>query len=167
MFRKLLRAVSGRIAGENGVWRLTEGCAGRRWAVVAMKVSIGIIKEDRLGLDTIYIQAKRWQGTVGRPDIQRFTGALMGQRARKGIFITTSVFSREAREYAGNIDSKIVLIDGEQLAQLMIDHSVGVSVATIYEIKRIDSDYFFRGLRSSRSRSVNCLYLYHCRLLPT
>lgn len=102
----------------------------------------GIIKEDRLGLDTIYIQAKRWQGTVGRPDIQRFTGALMGQRARKGIFITTSDFSREAREYAGSIDSKIVLIDGEQLAQLMIDHGVGVSVATIYEIKRIDSDYF-------------------------
>lgn len=102
----------------------------------------GIIKEDRLGLDTIYIQAKRWQGTVGRPDIQRFTGALMGQRARKGIFITTSIFSREAREYANNIDSKIVLIDGEQLAQLMIDHSVGVSVATVYEIKRIDSDYF-------------------------
>lgn len=102
----------------------------------------GIIKEDRLGLDTIYIQAKRWQGTVGRPDIQRFTGALMGQRARKGIFITTSDFSREAREYAGNIDSKIVLIDGEQLAQLMIDHDVGVSTASVYEIKRIDSDYF-------------------------
>jgi restriction system protein len=102
----------------------------------------GIIKEDRLGLDTIYIQAKRWQGTVGRPDIQRFTGALMGQCARKGIFITTSDFSREAREYAGNIDSKIVLIDGEQLAQLMIDHDVGVSTASVYEIKRIDSDYF-------------------------
>lgn len=102
----------------------------------------GIIKEDRLGLDTIYIQAKRWQGTVGRPDIQRFTGALMGQRAKKGIFITTSAFSREAREYASNIDSKIVLIDGEQLAQLMIDHDVGVSTATVYEIKRIDSDYF-------------------------
>ena len=105
----------------------------------------GIIKEDRLGLDTIYIQAKRWQGTVGRPDIHRFAGALMGQRARKGIFITTSTFSREAWEYAGSIDSKIVLIDGEQLAQLMIDHSVGVSVATIYEIKRIDSDYFSEG----------------------
>ncbi len=102
----------------------------------------GIIKEDRLGLDTIYIQAKRWQGTVGRPDIQRFTGALMGQRARKGIFITTSDFSREAREYVSHIDSKIVLIDGEQLAQLMIDYGVGVSVATIYEIKKVDSDYF-------------------------
>ena len=102
----------------------------------------GIIKEDRLGLDTIYIQAKRWQGTIGRPEIQRFTGALMGQRARKGIFITTSDFSREAREYVSHIDSKIVLIDGEQLAQLMIDHGVGVSVATVYEIKKIDSDYF-------------------------
>lgn len=102
----------------------------------------GIIKEDRLGLDTIYIQAKRWRGTVGRPDIQRFTGALMGQRARKGIFITTSDFSREAREYAGNIDSRIVLIDGEQLSQLMIDFDIGVSTASVYEIKRIDSDYF-------------------------
>jgi restriction system protein len=102
----------------------------------------GIIKEDRLGLDTIYIQAKRWQGTVGRPEIHRFAGALLGQRARKGIFISTSEFSRDARDYAGNIDSKIVLIDGEQLAQLMIDHDVGVARASLYEIKRIDSDYF-------------------------
>ncbi len=102
----------------------------------------GIIKEDRLGLDTIYIQAKRWQGAVGRPEIHRFAGALLGQRARKGIFITTSEFSRDARDYASNIDSKIVLIDGEQLAQLMIDHDVGVSRASVYEIKKIDSDYF-------------------------
>ena len=102
----------------------------------------GIIKEDRLGLDTIYIQAKRWQGAIGRPEIQRFTGALIGQRARKGICITTSDFSREAREYVSHIDSKIVLIDGEQLAQLMIDFGVGVSVATVYEIKKVDSDYF-------------------------
>lgn len=102
----------------------------------------GIIKEDRLGLDTIYIQAKRWQGTVGRPEIHRFAGALLGQRARKGIFITTSEFSRDARDYASNIDSKIVLIDGEHLAQLMIDYDVGVSRASAYEIKRIDSDYF-------------------------
>jgi restriction system protein len=102
----------------------------------------GIIKEDRIGLDTIYIQAKRWQGTVGRPDIHRFAGALLGQRARKGIFITTSAFSRDAREYASSIDSKIVLIDGDQLAQLMIDFNVGVTSATVYEIKRIDSDYF-------------------------
>jgi restriction system protein len=102
----------------------------------------GIIKEDRLGLDTIYIQAKRWQGVVGRPEIHRFAGALLGQRAHKGIFITTSEFSREARDYASNIDSKIVLIDGEQLAQMMIDHDVGVSRASVYEIKKIDSDYF-------------------------
>ena len=102
----------------------------------------GIIKEDRLGLDTIYIQAKRWQGTIGRPEIHRFAGALMGQQSKKGIFITTSDFSRDAREYVRHIDSTIVLIDGEQLAQLMIDHGVGVSVATVYEIKKIDSDYF-------------------------
>lgn len=102
----------------------------------------GIIKEDRLGLDTIYIQAKRWQGTVGRPEIQRFVGALQGQRARKGVFITTSDFSREARDYAANIDSKVVLIDGEQLALLMIDHNVGVATTQVYELKRIDSDYF-------------------------
>lgn len=102
----------------------------------------GIIKEDKLGLDTIYIQAKRWQGTVGRPEIQRFVGALQGQRARKGVFITTSDFSREARDYAGNIDSKVVLIDGEQLALLMIDHNVGVATTQVYELKRIDSDYF-------------------------
>lgn len=102
----------------------------------------GIINEDRLGLDTIYIQAKRWQRVIGRPEIQQFSGALMGQRARKGIFITTSTFTREAREYVNQIDSKIVLIDGEQLAQLMIDYGVGVSVAKVYEIKKIDSDYF-------------------------
>jgi restriction system protein len=102
----------------------------------------GIIKEDRLGLDTIYIQAKRWQSVVGRREIHRFAGALLGQRARKGIFITTSDFTREARDYASGIDSKIVLIDGEQLAQMMIDFNVGVTRASVYEIKRIDSDYF-------------------------
>jgi restriction system protein len=102
----------------------------------------GIIKEDRLGLDTIYIQAKRWQGVVGRPEIHRFAGALLGQRARKGIFITTSDFTREAREYASNIESKIVLIDGDQLAHMMMDFDVGVARASVYEIKRIDSDYF-------------------------
>lgn len=94
------------------------------------------------GLDVIYIQAKRWDGVVGRPDIQKFVGALYGQRARKGAFITTSGFSREAQEYAAGIDSKVILIDGERLAQLMIDHNVGVSSATTYEIKRVDSDYF-------------------------
>ncbi|MGI8468544.1 MAG: restriction endonuclease [Pyrinomonadaceae bacterium] len=102
----------------------------------------GIINEDRLGLDVIYLQAKRWEGNVSRPEIQKFAGALQGKRARKGVFITTSDFTKEAREYAAMIDSKIILIDGEELAELMIDYNVGVSVATTYEIKRIDSDYF-------------------------
>ena len=91
----------------------------------------------------IYIQAKRWdENTVGRPDVQQFAGALQGQRASKGIFLTTSKFTSEAQDYVSRIGSKIVLINGEQLAQLMIDHNVGVSVSTTYEIKRIDSDYF-------------------------
>jgi len=102
----------------------------------------GIIKEDKLGLDTIYIQAKRWQGTVPRPEIQKFAGALQGQKAKKGVFITTSTFSRQAQEYASSIDNKIVLIDGKKLAQLMIDHNVGVSTVQSYEIKKIDTDYF-------------------------
>ena len=102
----------------------------------------GIIKEDRLGLDIIYLQAKRWEGVVGRPEIQKFAGALQGQRARKGVFITTSDFTKEARDYVSQIDSKIILIDGEELAELMIDYNVGVSNAAIYEIKKVDSDYF-------------------------
>jgi restriction system protein len=102
----------------------------------------GIIKEDRLGLDIIYIQAKRWQATVGRPEIQKFAGALQGQRARKGIFITTSDFSREAIEYASRIESKIVLIDGDKLSDFMIDFKIGVTPQAAYEVKRIDSDYF-------------------------
>jgi len=102
----------------------------------------GIIKEDRLGLDIVYIQAKRWNGTVGRPEIQKFAGALQGQRARKGIFITTSAFTAAAQEYASRIDSKIVLIDGDTLTQLMIDYNIGVTSIASYEIKRIDSDYF-------------------------
>jgi len=102
----------------------------------------GIIKEDRLGLDIIYVQAKRWEATIGRPEIQKFAGALQGQRARKGIFITTSGFSREALEYAANIDSKIILVGGEQLANFMIDHNVGVSRFATYEVKRVDFDYF-------------------------
>ena len=107
----------------------------------------GIIKEDKLGLDVIYIQAKRWDTTpVGRPDVMQFAGALQGQRASKGIFITTSRFTVEAREYVASIGSKIVLIDGEQLAQLMIDHDVGVSTAATYAVKRIDSDYFSEDL---------------------
>lgn len=102
----------------------------------------GIIKEDRLGLDAIYIQAKRWDGTVGRPEVQKFAGALQGHRARKGVFITTGIFSRDALGFVSSIDSKIVLIDGVTLAKHMIDHNVGVSVAQSYELKTVDSDYF-------------------------
>ena len=91
----------------------------------------GIIKEDKLGLDVIYIQAKKWEGTVGRPEIHKFVGALQGQRAKKGVFITTSSFSKEALEYVKNIDNKIILIDGEKLAYLMIEYGLGVSVKSI------------------------------------
>lgn len=102
----------------------------------------GIIKEDRLGLDIIYIQAKKWEDPVSRPEIQKFAGALQGKRARKGIFITTSRFCDTAREFAANIESKIILIDGQQLAQYMIDFGVGVATDAVYEVKRLDSDYF-------------------------
>jgi len=102
----------------------------------------GIIKEDKLGLDIIYIQAKRWENTVGRPEIQKFAGALQGQRARKGIFIATSNFTKDATEFVNHIDNKIILIDGQRLADLMIEHSVGVSIMASYEIKKIDTDYF-------------------------
>ena len=102
----------------------------------------GIIKEDKLGLDTIYIQAKRWKGVVGRPEIQKFAGALLGQKASKGVVITTSTFTKEADEYASSVDRKVVLIDGEKLASLMIEHNVGISTIRTFEIKRIDSDYF-------------------------
>jgi restriction system protein len=102
----------------------------------------GIIKEDKLGLDVIYVQAKRWEGVVGRPELHKFVGALAGQRAKKGVFITTSNFSKEAVLYAAQMDTKIVLIDGEQLAQYMIDYNLGVSTQNTYEIKRMDSDYF-------------------------
>lgn len=104
----------------------------------------GTIKEDKLGLDIIYIQAKRWQAgnIVGRPELHKFVGALAGQGAKKGIFITTSTFSREAKEYTPRNETKIVLIDGDELAQLMIDYNLGVSSQRLYEIKRLDSDYF-------------------------
>ena len=102
----------------------------------------GVIHEDRLGLDVIYLQAKRWESVVGRPEIQKFVGALQGQRAKKGVFITTSDFTKEAAEYVRHIDNKVVLINGTLLANLMIDHNVGVSLAATYEIKKIDSDYF-------------------------
>lgn len=102
----------------------------------------GIIKEDRLGLDAIFIQAKRWQGSVGRPEIQKFVGALQGQRARKGVFITTSWYTAEAIDYASRIDTKVVLLDGKALSALMIDFDIGVAASAAYVVKRIDSDYF-------------------------
>jgi restriction system protein len=103
----------------------------------------GIIKEDRLGLDVVYIQAKRWDNNpVGRPDVMQFAGALQAQKANKGIFITTSRFTDDARSYVSQIGSKIVLIDGEQLTNLMIENDVGVSVVSMYPVKKIDADYF-------------------------
>jgi restriction system protein len=102
----------------------------------------GIISEDRLGLDAIYIQAKRWDGTVGRPEVQKFVGALHGKRARKGVFITTAGFSVEAKEYVSHIEPRVVLIDGRQLAEYMVDLNLGVTPKAAYELKRIDSDYF-------------------------
>lgn len=102
----------------------------------------GIIKEDKLGLDAIYVQAKRWENVVGRPEIQKFVGALAGQGAKKGIFITTSKFTSEAKDYIPRNETKIVLIDGEQLADLMIGNNLGVSLQALYELKKIDSDYF-------------------------
>lgn len=103
----------------------------------------GIIKEDKLGLDVVYIQAKRWDSTpVGRPDVMQFAGALQAQKANKGIFITTSRFTDDARSYVSQIGSKIVLIDGEQLTGMMIEHDVGVSTISLYPVKKVDSDYF-------------------------
>jgi restriction system protein len=105
----------------------------------------GVIKEDKLGLDFIYIQAKRWESTVGRPVVQAFAGALDEQKARKGVIITTSTFSPEAHAYVKRIERKIVLIDGEQLAQLMIDYGVGVAEEAVYVVKKLDADYFEEG----------------------
>ncbi|MBI3321051.1 MAG: restriction endonuclease [Candidatus Omnitrophica bacterium] len=102
----------------------------------------GIIKEDPLGLDVVYIQAKRWECNVGRPEIQKFAGALQGHRAKKGIFLTTADFSPDAKSYAGSIDSKIVLISGEELVRLMIQHDLGVNIVGTYHVKKIDADYF-------------------------
>ena len=102
----------------------------------------GIIKEDKLGLDVIYLQAKRWSNTVHRPEIDKFIGALTRQRARKGVFITTSEFSAGAREAALGLDIKVVLIDGVELARLMVENNLGVSVKQVYEVKQLDSDYF-------------------------
>ncbi len=102
----------------------------------------GIIKEDILGLDKIYIQAKRWNNNVDRPEIQKFVGALHGKRAKKGIFITTSNFSKKAIEYASSLDVSVVLIDGTKLTSLMIEYELGVTVKNVYKVKKIDSDYF-------------------------
>ncbi len=102
----------------------------------------GVINEDRLGLDSIYVQAKRWKGNVGREAIQSFVGALAGKRASKGVFITTSAFNSNAASYADNLPQKIILIDGQRLAELMIEHSIGVAEEHAYKIKKIDSDYF-------------------------
>lgn len=121
--------------------------AGEAFATTGDEGIDGVIKEDKLGLDLIYIQAKRWKisSCVGRPEIQKFAGALQGKRARKGIFITTSYFSSEAKEYVKNIDSKIILIDGDELASLMFESNTGVSTESKYELKKIDSDYFSEG----------------------
>jgi restriction system protein len=102
----------------------------------------GVINEDRLGLDVIYIQAKRWKNNVGRPDIQNFVGALAGKKANKGIFIATSEFHDNATEYARGLHNKIILIGGRRLAELMIEHNIGVAEEHAYSIKKIDSDYF-------------------------
>jgi len=102
----------------------------------------GTISEDRLGLDIVYLQAKKWDGTVGRPEVQKFVGALHGRRARKGVLITTGTFSTDATSYVEQIEPKVVLIDGRRLAELMIDFEVGVSTTTTYHVKRVDSDYF-------------------------
>jgi restriction system protein len=102
----------------------------------------GIIKEDRLGLDVIYLQAKRWDGSVGRPELQKFVGALHGKRAKKGVFITTGTFAKGAIEYVKTIDPKVILIDGNKLTEYMIDFNLGTATSTVFEIKKIDSDYF-------------------------
>lgn len=102
----------------------------------------GVINEDRLGLDVIYVQAKRWKASVGRPEIQSFVGALAGKKAAKGIFITTSEFHGNAREYAAGLHQKIILIDGRRLAELMIEHGIGVAEEHAYRVKKIDNDYF-------------------------
>ncbi len=102
----------------------------------------GIIKEDKLGLDIVYVQAKRWKTVVGRPIVQAFAGSLEGQKAKKGVLIATSQFSKDARDYVGKIEKKIVLIDGEQLAQLMIDYGIGVAPVTSYVVRKLDLDYF-------------------------
>jgi len=105
----------------------------------------GVINEDRLGLDVIYVQAKRWKSGVGRPEIQNFVGALAGKKVSKGVFITTSEIHDNARDYAASLHQKIILVDGRRLADLMIEHGIGVTKEHAYTVKKIDSDYFDEG----------------------
>lgn len=105
----------------------------------------GVINQDRLGLDVVYVQAKRWQGNVGRKEIQSFVGALAGQQASKGVFITTGGFNQNAVDYAAGVHQKIILIDGQRLAELMIEHNIGVVTTRTLSLKRIDADYFSEG----------------------
>lgn len=102
----------------------------------------GVIKEDKLGLDNIYIQAKRWKSSVGRPELQAFVGALQGKRSRKGVFITTSSFTDAAKNYVNSIETKVALIDGETLVRYMIENDVGVITRDTYKINELDADYF-------------------------
>jgi len=102
----------------------------------------GIIKQDKLGLDAIYVQAKRWKDVVGSPEIMKFSGSLTKRHANRGVFITTSTFTKDALEFVEAMPQKIVLIDGKQLASLMIEHDVGVSATKSYTLKRLDQDYF-------------------------
>jgi restriction system protein len=102
----------------------------------------GVIKEDKLGLDAVYVQAKRWEGNVSRPTVQAFVGSLEGRKARKGVLITTSGFTKDAMRYTEAIDKRVVLIDGTRLAQLMIEHDVGVTETARYSLKRLDEDYY-------------------------
>lgn len=102
----------------------------------------GVISLDKLGFERVYVQAKRWQGSVGRPEIQAFFGALAGRRARKGVFITSSSFTREAREFGDQVSENIVLIDGGRLTSLMIDYGVGVAHYKTIRLPRVDEDYF-------------------------
>lgn len=109
----------------------------------------GMINQDKLGLDAVYVQAKRWQGVVGRPIVQEFTGSLEGQRATKGVLLTTSHFSAEAHDYVSKISKKVVLIDGKRLAELMVETKLGVSLVTTYEVLKVDRDYFAGELASA------------------
>ncbi len=102
----------------------------------------GVIREDTLGLDVVYVQAKRWESNVGRPIVQGFVGALQGARASKGIIFTASAFTSDAQDYAAGVSPRVILVDGERLAELMIDYNVGSSDREIYAVKRVDRDYF-------------------------